>query len=270
VLLIANLLPLLIFGTALATAEAPVRLSLISLLIAVLSMQLGVVRQSRMISACALASAFFLVLSPLLTLPALAIAATGLAMPGGGAARRSTHAGRSLLDLPRISPAMRIQLQILAASRTRTTLRLVTAIVVAIAADQLSILLAFDNRVLPMAIVALALIAITLGGFYRPLATAQQPMVQLMASLPLHRGYWGRRDIALVAALGLVPFTLVLGWLSFSGVLALPGALLLLAASSGLLGALRPTQVVGRALGTLLSITVAALWSGVAIAAAIR
>lgn len=182
-------------------------------------------------------------------------------------ARRAT-AGASRKNW--IPPALHVQLKALAARPGSSAVRLATAFGLALAADRLAAAFQFDERALPMAIVAMALIALALSGAYRLLGDAHAPFQAFLVTLPLPRSYWPVRDTAFVMLLGLPPLLLVVGCLGLNGLASFATLFMLMAASLALLALLRLPLAWGGRLGTLLGVLIAAGWAGTAIAAVVR
>jgi len=176
--------------------------------------------------------------------------------------------GRLLSVLP---PAWRIQVQILWMQHlAATALRAVMVLGVAVAADGLMQIFAFDSRTLPTVIIAMAVIALIASGLYRTLQSAHLPMQIYLDALALPRGFWGRQDTACVSAFGAVPLTVLLVPLLLHIGAAAAILLALALAYFVLLALLRFPLVHGGRHAMVLAVLMAGTWSGAAMAAVVR
>ncbi|MEJ2646163.1 MAG: hypothetical protein P8180_14815 [Gammaproteobacteria bacterium] len=208
---------------------------------------------------------------------AAAVAAQSLLAPRP-CARRFEHYARWLTarrseppPLTRTARAaiLRVQLRALfGAQRTASLFRLGAALGVAYGASRLMRLEHMDVRALPTGIIALAVAALIVGGFFRSLQLIHQPMGPFLRTLPAKARFWAYRDTALVICLGVPPLAVTIYPLLAAGVatgarLLGVGALYLV-----LLAALRWPQLRGGRHGVLLSAMLAGLWAWPALAMA--
>lgn len=185
--------------------------------------------------------------------------------------RMSTALPRRRRLLSVLPPAWRIQMQILWMQHPgATALRAAMVLGVAVAADGLMQIFAFDSRTLPTAIIAMAVIALIASGFYRTLQSAHRPMRPYLDALALPRGFWGRQDTACVSAFGAVPLAILLVPLLLHIGAAVAMLLSLVLAYFVLLALLRFPLVHGGRHAMLLAVIMASTWSGAAMAAVVR
>lgn len=165
-----------------------------------------------------------------------------------------------------LPPIWRIQAQALwAANPASSAARMAATLLLALGADELIGLFGYDRRTLPTAILCMGAIALIASGLYRVLYTLRQPMRPYLASLPLRRHYWLFRDTASVFLFGAVPLTVLLVPMLKHAAIAATLAISL--AYFGLLALLRLPLAYGGRQATLLSVMLAGIWSGAAIAA---
>jgi len=148
ILLAANILPLLLFAVAMAGEGSLSALSLLGLFAAALAAQFLLLRLDH--------------------LPAI--------FRGAVTGPRWKEA---------LSPALSIQLQILAERKGAVFLRTAAALGIALAADRLIIAFGLDGRSLPVSIVAAAMICLLVSGLYRPLHDAHRHAARFLTTLPL-------------------------------------------------------------------------------------
>lgn len=167
-----------------------------------------------------------------------------------------------------LSPTSLIQIKALLVEHfPSTTLRVGLSIVVAYGADILIRIFGYDMRTLPTAIIGMALSALILSGLYRILHSAHVAMGRYLATFPIPRYFWLARDIGLVTLIGLLPLgTLVIPLLRVDNVHeSTVGALAV--ANLVLMALLRLPLLLGGRQVLLLSVLLAAGWSGAAMAA---
>lgn len=196
---------------------------------------------------------------------------TGFSDPlagGGGWWRR--HAGPGAVMFGRlgsIAPALRLQCGILADRPVSSVFRIGAAVALALGVARLVALFDFDTRAAPTMIVAVAAIGLLLAGLYRTLWDAHRAAAGYMATLPLSPRYWPLRDIGFLMLIDLVPLAILFrpqgrGLLALSAGLAVAG--------QGLLVVLRWPVLRGGRYRLVLSLVLAAGWSGAAMAAVSR
>ena len=167
-----------------------------------------------------------------------------------------------------LSPASLIQIKALLVEHfPSTALRVALSIAVAYGADMLIRIFRYDMRTLPTAIIGMALSALILSGLYRILHSAHVAMGRYLATFPIPRYFWLARDIGLVSLIGLLPLgTLVIPLLRVDYVHeSTVGALAV--ANLVLMALLRLPLLLGGRQVLLLSVLLAAGWSGAAMAA---
>ncbi len=167
-----------------------------------------------------------------------------------------------------ISPALRIEFQALLLNQpSATATRMSATLTIAVMTSALIRIFQFDGRSLPAAIIAIAVIAMILSGFYRTLRSIHAPMQAYLATLPLGRHYWAIRDTLFVALLGMVPLGVLASPLLTHGILSIWTLIGLILASQTLLSLLRLPLIWGGRHTVLLSVLLAGTWSGAAMAA---
>ena len=166
---------------------------------------------------------------------------------------------------------LRLQGKALAAQQpAAAVVRIGLVLGLALATDRLMQIFRFDVRSLPVAILAMAAIALVLAGIYRTLQLAHTAMRFYLATLPLGKRYWPVRDILFVTLLGLVPLGVLLAPLMIHRLAPLPTLALLALADLALLALLRLPSAWGGRQAVLLGVLLAGAWSGAAIAAVTR
>ncbi|MHB8883909.1 MAG: hypothetical protein ACYC5H_02275 [Methylovirgula sp.] len=166
--------------------------------------------------------------------------------------------------------ALAIQWKILATRPLFTAARLSLALGLALGANRLIALFAFDERALPTIILALAAIALTLSGAYRGLRDAHAPMRTYMAALPVASFYWPLRDTVCIVLLGIAPLVILLLTAQLHGLVSLLGLMSLAITYLLLLAMLRLPLVLSRRLSVMFGFLLAAGWAGAAMAAVAR
>ena len=166
----------------------------------------------------------------------------------------------------RLSPAWRIQAKAIWAYRPASSaLRMGIALVLAVGADKLMNIFEFDQRALPAAILFIGAIALIVSGLYRVLNAIHLPMEHYISSLPLPRHFWILKDTLSVMLFGSVPLIVLLAPLAKHTATA--PVLAIAFGYFGLLALLRLPLVYGGRQATLLSVILAGIWSGAAMAA---
>ncbi len=170
-----------------------------------------------------------------------------------------------------LPPARRMQIQVLGLQHAGSTaLRMVMAMGLVLGADVLMQIFAYDTRALPTAILAMAAVALIMGGLYRILRSAHLPVLSYLRALPLPTHFWAVQDTAFIVALGAVPLAVLLIPLGLHlGSAAMP-LLALTLAYFALLALLRFPLIYGGRQAVLLGVLLASAWSGVAMAAVVR
>lgn len=165
-----------------------------------------------------------------------------------------------------LSPTFRLYLKAIWLQHSvSSTLRMVAVLSVAAGADSLLHVFHYDERTLPTAIIAMAVIALILSENYRLLHALRVPMQRYLASLPLPHYFWIVRDTAGVLLFGTMPLIILLvpllmhmhGWI----------VLVFALAYLGLLALLRFPALHGGRQTSLLSTLLVVAWSGIAMAA---
>ena len=119
----------------------------------------------------------------------------------------------------------------------------------------------FDQRALPIAIIALAGIALVASGFFRALQSVHAPVMEYIKSLPISSRVWTRRDIIFVATLS-GPFLCIIFYpLLIRGLISTLAACAVGISYMLLVAGLRLTQLYGGRQSVLLSAMLAALWA---------
>ncbi|GAA4498860.1 hypothetical protein [Gluconacetobacter tumulicola] len=203
---------------------------------------------------------------------ALAVAVAGVggcpAGLGGRWRRGRTGPGAVMFDRRRIvAPALRVQCGILADRPVVSVLRIGAAVGLAMGGARLVELFDFDTRAIPTMIVAVAATGLLLAGLYCTLSDAHRAAAPYLAALPLPPRYWPLRDTGFLMLVNLVPLAILFrpqgrGLLAVSAGLAVAGQALLVA--------LRWPVLRGGRHRLVLSLVLAAGWSGAAIAAVSR
>lgn len=202
----------------------------------------------------------------------VALAAWLVAGPApGGHSARLLQPGRRRFELaaPRWLPlSVRLQLRALFMQHFLATALRMTAVLGAVVGAVLLIgIFRFDDRTLPTAILAMAASALVLSGAYRTLDDAHAPMRPYLRTLPLARGFWLVRDIALVLILGSVPLGVLLAALAGRGQGSALSWAALAVANLGLLALLRVPLLLVRRQTVLVGALMAGCWSAAAMAA---
>ena len=167
---------------------------------------------------------------------------------------------------PRLSPVWRIQVKAIWAHRPASSaIRMGIALLLATVAVKLINIFEFDQRALPAALLFMGAIALIVSGLYRVLNAIHLPMEHYISSLPLPRHFWILKDTLSVMLFGSVPLIVLLAPLTKHTATA---PLLTIAIGYfGLIALLRLPLVYGGRQATLLSVMLAATWSGAAMAA---
>jgi len=234
VLLVADLLPLLVFAVALAGSKSAASTTgIVALLALTLALQLLVLGAGR----------------------------------ARGTVRHEKSSSRHWLRMP---PALGVQLGIFAEHKTAVAMRLGAVVLVCWGALMLARGFRFDGRALPTGIAATAVIDLLLGGLYRVLEAGHQRARDYLSTLPLRPGFWMRRDTGLLLGIGTASLLSLLAPLVVGGAASVATGLWVLAGGLALLGALRWAVVRGGRFAPLLAAALAAGWTGAAIAAVLR
>ncbi|OIQ76204.1 hypothetical protein GALL_421170 [mine drainage metagenome] len=191
------------------------------------------------------------------------------------ASTRRRPAGRAhrpgLRLLQWLPPAWRIQAQALWVQHPGSTaLRGAIVFTLALGADGLMQVFAFDSRALPTAILAMATIALITSGLYRILQAAHRSARPYLDALPLRRHFWSIQDTAFVGMFGAAPLVVLLIPLFIHLESAVTSVLALALSYFTLLGLLRLPLVYGGRQAILLGVILASTWSGAAMAAVVR
>lgn len=119
----------------------------------------------------------------------------------------------------------------------------------------------FDQRALPIAIIALAGIALVASGFFRALQSVHEPVNAYIKSLPVSKQFGARKDTIFVATLS-VPFLCIVFYpLLMRDLISTLAAFAVGIAYMLLIAALRFTQLYGGRQSVLLSALLAAFWA---------
>jgi hypothetical protein len=175
----------------------------------------------------------------------------------------SGHGVLRALPLP---SAQRTSLGALAEKPLASGARIVMAWLTVAGAVALIGALGFDERALPVAVVALAVMAVMLAGLFRILDEARQPMAEWIATLPVGPWHAATQDTVTVLSLAFPPALGLLVWFGALDPAALLPLLVIVAAYCGLLAMLRPVVVRGGRFGVVVSSAIAAGWTGGALA----
>lgn len=167
---------------------------------------------------------------------------------------------------PRLSPVWRIQAKAIWAHRPASSaIRMGIALLLATVAVKLINIFEFDQRALPAALLFMGAIALIVSGLYRVLNAIHLPMEHYISSLPLPRHFWILKDTLSVMLFGSVPLIVLLAPLAKH--IATAPLLAIAFGYFGLIALLRLPLVYGGRQATLLSVMLAATWSGAAMAA---
>ncbi|GAA4487524.1 hypothetical protein [Gluconacetobacter asukensis] len=202
---------------------------------------------------------------------AVAHVGSRLAVAGGQWWLRRARPATGVLDRARfVPPALHIQGGILADRPVLSVFRIGAAVALALGVARLVALFDFDTRAVPTMIVAVAVIGLLLAGLYRTLFDAHRAAAGYLATLPLPPRYWPLRDTGFLMLINLVPLAILFRPQARQG-----GALLavfagLAVAGQGLLVLLRWPVLRGGRYRLMLSLLLAAGWSGAAMAAVSR
>ncbi|MBB2206278.1 hypothetical protein [Gluconacetobacter takamatsuzukensis] len=201
------------------------------------------------------------------------LAGFGGRLAGMGGRRRARLPGRAAVVFDRagfVTPALRVQWGILADRPVLSVLRIGTAVGLALGVARLVALFDFDTRAVPTLIVAVAAIGLLLAGLYRTLFDAHRAAAGYLATLPLPPRYWPLRDTGFLMLVNLVPLAILLRpqGRAGGGLLAVLAGLAV--AGQGLLVLLRWPVLHGGRYRLVLSLLLAAGWSGAAMAAVSR
>lgn len=203
----------------------------------------------------------------------VALAGLGNRLAAVGGRWRPRRAGRVVVALDRtrlVAPALRVQWGVLADRPVLSVFRIGAAVALALGVARLVALFDFDTRAVPTMIVAVAAIGLLLAGLYRPLFDAHRAAAAYLATLPFSPRYWPLRDMGFLMLINLVPLAILLRPQARQG-----GALLaifagLAVAGQALLVLLRWPVLHGGRYRLVLSLLLAAGWSGAAMAAVSR
>lgn len=212
--------------------------------------------------------------SPLVHVPmllgALALGLLALApMPRFPAIRSHGMRERAAILTRLLPPDVRIQCAILVA-QPATLLRAASLMVIVVGTRALDVAFTFDSRLLPTAALALAALALVTAGWYRTLQGAHTPVAPYLATLPLCRRFWPRRDLRFLTIAGTLPAAAILGPVIVHVASGLVAAALFLVGYWVLIAALRWPLLRGGRQATLLAVLMAGAWSAVAVAATIH
>ncbi|MEC5160917.1 MULTISPECIES: hypothetical protein [unclassified Janthinobacterium] len=168
----------------------------------------------------------------------------------------------SMASLSRVHPAAFIPLHFLLRQSLAETLgKVVVSIGIAALALGLMAVWEYDERIVPLAVIALACIALVISGLYRDLHMAHSAARPIVAALPLPDKWERKFDTALLMLLGM-PFAAVLGSvIVFHHARLLAAVLLASATYVALIGILRLPQVNAERQAVFLSSVSAALWA---------
>lgn len=178
--------------------------------------------------------------------------------------------GRGVLRALPLPPTLRASFGALAERPLASGARIGTAWLIVLGAAILALALGFDARALPVAVVALALVAVLLAGLYRTLHDARRPMAAWLASLPLAPRHAAVHDTLAVLSFAIPPALGLLVWFGALDPVALLPLLAIAAAYCGLVALLRQPVVRGGRLGAILTALIAAGWAGSAIAMVLK
>ena len=142
-----------------------------------------------------------------------------------------------------------------------TMLRLGIATGLTLGAGALFNIARFDQRALPIAVIALAGIALVASGFFRALQSVHAPVMGYIKSLPVSKLVWMRRDIIFVATLSSLFFCLMFYPLLIRSLISTLAAFAVGISYMLLVAGLRLTQLYGGRQSVLLSAMLAALWA---------
>lgn len=178
--------------------------------------------------------------------------------------------GRGVLRALPLPPMLRTSFGALAERPLATAARIGMAWLIVLGAAILALALGFDARALPVAVVALALVAVMLAGLYRTLHEARRPMAAWLATLPLGPWHAAIHDTFAVLSFAMPPALGLLVWFGVLDPVALWPLLAIAAAYCGLVALLRQPVVRGGRLGAVLTALIAAGWAGSAIAMVLK
>ena len=165
-------------------------------------------------------------------------------------------------SLSRVHPAAFIPLHFLLSQSLAETLgKVVVAVGIAALALGMMAVWDYDERIVPLAVIALACIALVISGLYRDLHRAHSAARPIVAAFPLPDKWERKFDNALLMLLGM-PFAAVLGSvIVFHHPQLLATVLLASATYVALIGILRLPQVNAERQAVFLSSVTAALWA---------
>lgn len=203
---------------------------------------------------------------------AVAVAGFGERLAVAGGRWRRLRAGRVVVRdrAGIVAPAVRVQWGILADRPVLSVLRIGAAVALAFGVARLVALFDFDIRAVPTLIVAVAVIGLLLAGLYRTLSEAHRAAAGYLASLPLPPRYWPLRDTGFLMLVNLVPLAVLLRPQGRQGGSLLAVLAGLAVAGQALLVLLRWPVLHGGRHRLVLSLLLAAGWSGAAMAAVSR
>jgi hypothetical protein len=210
------------------------------------------------------ASAWLLLLSAIGTLVVASL------VPARRRARPATQSGNPVVTLRQpfaLSPIFRVQCKSLATHPAATAMGLVVVLGLAVGTENLIGIFQFDERSVPVAIIAMAVIALVFGGIYRTLRNAHLPMESFLMTLPIGPWFWPMRDTLFVLGHGLVPLIFLLLPLILHGLISLFTLSCLVLGYCALIAMLRTTLPLGGRLSVIMATMLAAGWAAAAIAA---
>ena len=203
---------------------------------------------------------------------AVAVAGFGERLAVADGRWRRLRAGRAVVRdrAGIVAPVVRVQWGILADRPVLSVLRIGAAVALAFGVARLVALFDFDSRAVPTLIVAVAVIGLLLAGLYRTLSEAHRAAAGYLASLPLPPRYWPLRDTGFLMLVNLVPLAVLLRPQGRQGGSLLAVLAGLAVAGQALLVLLRWPVLHGGRHRLVLSLLLAAGWSGAAMAAVSR
>lgn len=183
-------------------------------------------------------------------------------LPYLNALRRMWSTVFSKASLSRVHPAAFIPLHfLLRQSFVQSVTKIAVALGIAAVALALMAVWDYDERIVPLAVIALACIALVISGLYRDLHRAHDAARAIVGAFPLPEKWERKFDTALLMTLCL-PFAAVLGSVIVFHHASLLAAVVLASATFlGLTGILRWPQVNAERHAVFLSSVSAALWA---------
>ncbi len=194
--------------------------------------------------------------------PWAAIVPASIHLPYRRALHRRFSTVFSKASFSRVHPAAFIPLHfLLRQSLVQSLAKIAVALGIATVALGLMAVWDYDERIVPLAVIALACIALVISGLYRDLHMAHDAAQAIVGAFPLPDKWERKFDTALLMMLGL-PFAAVLGGvIVFYHARLLAAVVLASATFLGLIGILRWPQVNAQRQAVFLSSVTAALWA---------